>query len=139
MSSTGKAKKKKTGRRVFSVFRQRDNKSHSNDDKNNNDSFRTVNISTNDQTPSSLPSTISPKLKTLLEGMNDLAEEEISELRKLGVMIQSPTVNNSKGGKSKGKTDKLSSLVSQLTRKDSRRVRPVDLLVEISCGDSIRL
>ena len=36
-------------------------------------------------------------------------------------------------------TDKLSSLVSQLTRKDSRRVRPVDLLVEISCGDSIRL
>ena len=36
-------------------------------------------------------------------------------------------------------SDKLSSLVSQLTRKDSRRVRPVDLLVEISCGDSIRL
>ena len=35
--------------------------------------------------------------------------------------------------------DKLLSLVSQLTRKDSRRVRPVDLLVEISCGDSIRL
>ena len=35
--------------------------------------------------------------------------------------------------------DKLSSLVIQLTRKDSRRVRPVDLLVEISCGDSIRL
>ena len=36
-------------------------------------------------------------------------------------------------------TDKLLSLVSLLTRKDSRRVRPVDLLVEISCGDSIRL
>ena len=35
--------------------------------------------------------------------------------------------------------DKLLSLVSWITRKDSRRVRPVDLLVEISCGDSIRL
>ena len=38
-----------------------------------------------------------------------------------------------------GQCDKLSSLVSLLTRKDSRRVRPVDLLVEMSCGDSIRL
>ena len=106
MSSTGKAKKKKTGRQVFSVFRKRDNKSQNNDDKNNNDSFRTVNVSTNDQTPLSLPSTISPKLKTLLDGMNNLADEEINELRKLGVTIQSPTVNNPKSGKSKGKTNR---------------------------------
>ena len=106
MSSTGKAKKKKTGRQVFSVFRKRDNKSQNNDDKNNNDSFRTVNVSTNDQTPLSLPSTISPKLKTLLDGMNSLADAEINELRKLGVTIQSPTANNPKSGKTKGKTNR---------------------------------
>ena len=54
----------------------------------------------------SLPSTISPKLKALLEGMNNLAGEEIDELWKLGVVIQSPTVANPKGSKTKGKTNR---------------------------------
>ena len=80
---------------------------------------------------------------TVIGGVSYVCPKSIvSMMMAFGVPVECNVVRPMVRGKSQHEftgTDKLSSLVSLLTRKDSRRVRPVDLLVEISCGDSIRL